>query len=262
MSSPGSPRGLGLAAGAKFAEAAYWSRERLEAELAAYSGAELEGLDFFDAGGTQGYIAVFDCLVVLAFRGTEASDPRDLYADLNFRKVFDPVSGAAVSAGFVGALDHVWPGILDALAWRLAGRRLVILGHSLGGALATLAAARLAGRLAGLELVTYGAPRAGGASLVRVLARLDRWLRVVNGVDLVTRLAPWVFGHRHGGDLRYINAAGALMRGASPLTIACDRLLGAGFSPRRWLAAGAADHSISRYRARLAAIELRAEFDG
>lgn len=261
MRSP--PWGGGLAAAAGFAEAAYLPHGDFAGDAGAarftagLSAGALSRLRFFNAGGSQAYLAVFDDVAVLGFRGTEAADPRDWLADVKFRMARDQLTGGRVHRGFLGALDRIWPPILEALlAPSRRSRRLVIVGHSLGAGLAIIAAARLALITdLPLELITFGAPRAGGAGLVAALSGV-RWVRVVNGADVVTRLPPWIFGYRHGGDLRYMPRAGPVMRGASWMTIFADRLRRADFRPSRAAANALGDHRIGVYRDRLERAEL------
>ena len=78
--------------------------------------------------------------------------------------------------------------------------RLIITGHSLGGALATLAAADIRSHkdpwyLANTELYTYGSPRIGNEALARFLSNQSRLsYRVTSMHDLIPRLPP-VHGH-------------------------------------------------------------------
>ncbi len=75
-------------------------------------------------------------MAVLAFRGTE-KDSRDIKTDLNLR--FYSANGAKVHTGFQQAFRRVAPAINEALT-SLGAFKLYITGHSLGGALALVAA--------------------------------------------------------------------------------------------------------------------------
>ena len=76
-------------------------------------------------------------------------------------------------------------------------RKLVIAGHSLGGATATLIADLLweAGNK-NIALITAGAPRPGGRRLRRRLEGLEQY-RFVHGNDIVPLTPPWLFGYVH-----------------------------------------------------------------
>ena len=156
--------------------------------------------------------------MIVAFRGTEvkggfARVARDILSDSRALPV-DSGQGGKLHRGFRDALDEVWDGapaqrrLRDFLA-RLDpdGHRSVWLtGHSLGAALATLAAHRQ-GRVRGLY--TFGSPRVGDARFAADF-HVPTW-RFVNHQDLVPnlppRLAPF-FPYGHVGELKYIDRTG------------------------------------------------------
>ena len=76
-------------------------------------------------------------------------------------------------------------------------RKLIITGHSLGGATATLIADLLweAGNR-NIALVTAGAPRPGGRALRKRLEGLEI-LRFVHGNDIVPNTPPFITGYVH-----------------------------------------------------------------
>ena len=76
-------------------------------------------------------------------------------------------------------------------------RKLVIAGHSLGGATATLIADLLweSGNK-NIALITAGSPRPGGRRLKRRLKDLEH-LRFVHGNDIVPGTPPWLAGYVH-----------------------------------------------------------------
>src|SRR5262249_13938988 len=80
---------------------------------------------------------------------------------------------------------------------RQPGQALWLAGHSLGGALATLAAAHL-GRDAVQGLYTYGCPRVGDAAFAAVLPRRSHF-RFVHRDDWVTTVPPDLLGYVHAG---------------------------------------------------------------
>ena len=76
-------------------------------------------------------------------------------------------------------------------------QQLVIAGHSLGGATATLIADLLweSGNK-NISLVTAGSPRPGGRRLRRRLKDLEHY-RFVHGDDIVPGTPPWLAGYVH-----------------------------------------------------------------
>ena len=163
--------------------------------------------------GTEAYAAVKDTHGILAFRGTEvilpgdsaqkiASVLRDWLTDSNFSHTRFEQAGW-VHAGFAKAFNSIWESLVElskeAEHWWCTG-------HSLGAALASLAAVRLnqhGCKLSGL--VTYGQPRCGDRDFAQALNQLP-YVRVVNGCDLVPRMPPEAFGYQHGGTLVHFDA--------------------------------------------------------
>ncbi|MDB4673759.1 lipase family protein [Verrucomicrobiales bacterium] len=93
-----------------------------------------------------------------------------------------------VHAGFARALSRVWPHLkqrLDALAGD--GATVFFTGHSLGGALATLAAALWDGDPAQSQTATFGAPHAGNAEFAVAYSKVPI-IRVTRGGDPVPDL--------------------------------------------------------------------------
>ena len=75
-------------------------------------------------------------------------------------------------------------------------RRLVLTGHSLGGATATMLAERLAERFPDLILITFGSPRPGGRKF-RERMRHTNHYRFVHGDDVVPKTPPFLGGYVH-----------------------------------------------------------------
>jgi triacylglycerol lipase len=148
---------------------------------------------FVDGADTgRGYFASNDNHAMLAFRGTEADNDNDKKADAEINRI--PEAGALVHSGFKRYLDAVWDQVTQCVAGYRANhpnQSICITGHSLGGALATLAFTRL--NEPASSLITFGCPRLGNASycnLIAAAARTRVCYRAVDNLDIVTHLPP------------------------------------------------------------------------
>jgi triacylglycerol lipase len=158
----------------------------------------------YDDGLTQGFLARSEDFAALVFRGTSSqADWRT-----NLRAQLAPVQtpgGRTVRlhAGFLDAfagLEQTLRADLDAHVGDKLG--LYIAGHSLGGALAQIAAAMLE-RDTLAACYTFGAPRVGDQRFDEVV-KCPHY-RIVNGWDLVTTLPPpFPSAFRHSGDPRLL----------------------------------------------------------
>ncbi|HEY0140187.1 MAG TPA: lipase family protein [Thermoanaerobaculia bacterium] len=156
---------------------------------------------------------------VLVFRGTD--DPRDWMKNLDARLIPWP-HGGEVHSGFASIFKEVKQ---DVLAIAAASRRpLFVTGHSLGGALATLATSVLiANGRAPRATYTFGAPRCGNGEFCDTVERVP-FFRIVNNRDLVANVPLATMGYRHAGELHYIESDGDLAKEPSMLAIKRDHL--------------------------------------
>ncbi len=159
--------------------------ERLKQELHALN-ANL--IQTFDTQGTQAILIDTNKFIVLAFRGTETTSIRDIKSDIK-AVITHCDSGGNLHSGFKQAYEAVEIEIQQALNQEsLAQKPLLITGHSLGGALATIAAKKLihAGGLA--ACYTFGAPRVGDEEWISDIK--TPIYRIVNAADCVTMMPP------------------------------------------------------------------------
>jgi triacylglycerol lipase len=144
--------------------------------------------------GTQAMLVEFGGAVpftVLVFRGTE-QNIKDYLTDLEFGELSLLKNKKEVHAGFTEALDSVWHDMAAALA-RLNGP-VFYTGHSLGAALATLAAARHPPS----AVYTFGSPRVGNQAFIDSLSKVPIY-RIVDDEDIVTTVPTAALGFRHVG---------------------------------------------------------------
>ena len=160
--------------------------------------------------GTDAYLAHNGRFAIVTFRGTQPDDWNDLFNISCFVPIRWDVG--FVHKGFAAALDAVWRPLEDALNTLPVDCRVWFTGHSLGGALASLAAVRTGGRAAGVY--TFGSPRVGDAVFAAHLGHRfeEASIRYVNDHDVVTHVPPEPFAfpgrYTHVDRLRWINKDG------------------------------------------------------
>jgi hypothetical protein len=193
---------------------------------AARAGAADEGLDefrFFTAASTQAFTAADPTRRVLAFRGTESTNPIDWARDAQFKP--RPAALGRVHSGFDAALDEVWPSVVTEMAGDT--RPLIITGHSLGGGLSIMAAARLVEAGTPPEAVyVFGCPRTGLGDFRDAYdaALRDVTFRIINHIDLVTRVPLLAQGYRVPGRRMYFDTSHTFHGDAGAWHIAKDDL--------------------------------------
>lgn len=138
---------------------------------------------------------------VLVFRGTE-QNIKDFLTDLKIGKFLLSAKQMELHEGFAEALDSVWHKI-DAELARLACP-VFYTGHSLGAALATLAAARRVPK----AVYAFGSPRVGNPAFAALLNDIPIY-RIVDDEDVVTTLPPEALGFRHAGTEHRLLAPGS-----------------------------------------------------
>ncbi len=176
--------------------------------------AGLDEVRFFDKRSTQCFVASNREFAVVAFRGSEVwrrrsgFDARVVAADFMTNADFwlaDWTDGGKVHRGFKNALEEVWVDLFPHLVvLQRRGCRIWMTGHSLGAALATLAADRF-GEVQGV--FTFGSPRVGNRRFKENYS--IRTYRFVNGNDMVTRVPPSGL-YVHVGEPKFIDHGGAI----------------------------------------------------
>ena len=131
----------------------------------------------------------------LAFRGTEQV-LKDLLIDLELGKFTVAGTKMNVHDDFEKALASVWGDIETELNKLPANCPVFYTGHSLGAALATLAAAKRPPK----ALYTFGSPQVGNQAFVNSLPNIIPIHRVVDDQDVVTTLPPAFVEFQHAGQ--------------------------------------------------------------
>lgn len=169
-----------------------------------------------DDTGTFIWVCSKGDTVYAVARGTEPDDPRDIKTDLNADRKQDKKSGYRIHDGFLKAWLNIAPVLMEEvfnLSMEIEAKQTVYCGHSLGGAIMTIAAAAHNPQY----LITFGQPKVAGKPFVQHLANKDvEYYRYVYRGDIVPRLLFWG-GYKHGGT-----------------DILIDKYLRLHVSPSRW----------------------------
>ncbi len=161
-------------------------------------------LEVFREAGAFGFVVADDRNLVVALRGTDEA----IDWVTNLKTAQTRGFGGAVHRGFLDALALIWPQVwAKVIEARDNEQTLWLTGHSLGGALATILAARFAEE--GLEpylTCTFGSPRVFSPKAAS--AYLPRLYRFVNKGDLVPTVPPpftlpW-YRYSHTGSLSIV----------------------------------------------------------
>lgn len=209
-----------------------------ECSLAAYADEELAAHLFGTGGlsiaangvisgrryGGRCYVLVDDEKIILAFRGTQTVKTshlasltafrdqmskvlRDMTTDAKARRVpWAGRSSGTVHRGFAQSLAEMLPeieGLVDELRAQNPARRLWLTGHSLGAALATLAADCL-DEVQGIHV--FGSPQVGDREFAEKV-RFNGW-RFRHHADVISWAPSRLLGYCHVQPCTYFDRAG------------------------------------------------------
>ncbi|HEY9028099.1 MAG TPA: lipase family protein [Burkholderiaceae bacterium] len=138
---------------------------------------------------------------VIATRGTRAEHSKaDILTDLRGSMTSFGDYGP-VHQGFRNTFDSVLPGLMRDERRIMDADVVHCVGHSLGGAVATLIAAHFSARGKAVKLYTFGSPRVGAfgtAGAMETSIGKDNIFRVSHDLDPVTMVGPFPFRHVNG----------------------------------------------------------------
>lgn len=193
-------------------------------------GLDWDRFEYISNASTQCFVAGNADVIVVCYRGTEMSG-WDFLQDLVAIQVGDAGIEGRAHLGFLNGLAEAWDhrgglaegqGLVAALKRHRTDQKVWFTGHSLGGAIAVLAAARLIcekkilfpADVAGI--ITFGQPRVGNDVFASAYddkyGLKNRHVRFVNNMDGVT-LSPLPFrvlkfpSYRHVGRVAFIDRA-------------------------------------------------------
>ena len=217
------------------AKLVYESKAKVTAEL---KNAGFKSVVFLDSGSTQGFAAIgyqspkggdFQNIAIVSFRGTEA-DYLDILTNASFtQRKFEGNAAKGVHGGFLTGVEEIWgtpshhlgldygqdidvdwkgaEGLAEVLEGIHESHDLYFTGHSLGGALALVAALHaehygLGGRIKGIY--TVGQPKVMGKAFSKKFFETPnlhkRFFRIVNRGDIVPRVPMSVMGYGHNAN--------------------------------------------------------------
>ncbi|KAF2643139.1 alpha/beta-hydrolase [Massarina eburnea CBS 473.64] len=145
-------------------------------------------------------------MIVITFRGTASID--NWITDLTFKTVDTNLcEGCTAHAGFWQSWQDSRKEVLASVE-RLSNAnptfKIVTTGHSLGGAIATIAAADLRNLKYNVDLYTYGAPRIADSTLSSYITKQGNNYRVTHYNDIVPQVPPMFMDFVHISPEYYI----------------------------------------------------------
>ncbi|WP_327064288.1 lipase family protein [Kitasatospora sp. NBC_01302] len=246
---------------ARACDLAYKDRATIEEQAASWGFGQVRHHETrftppFPLQDTQAYTMAGDRMIITAFRGTQPAEIRDWLSDAETPPWPGPAKTGYVHYGFAEALESIFPSVRDALAeLRTEGQSVWFTGHSLGGALAMLAGARMSleePRLQADGVYTFGQPRTCDRILAAAFNKgfKDRMYRFVNNNDIVPQLPPEPV-YTHVDNLRYIDSAGRIHDSMTLQAGLADRAKGLTADAFAPASAGIRDHFMHNYLAAL-----------
>jgi triacylglycerol lipase len=195
-------------------------------------------IKMFSHGGTECYVLSCPKNYIVVFRGTEPTSWEDIKADVQFRKV------GGIHRGFKAALDDIWDNLYAHYEKNATGKQLLVTGHSLGAALATLYSHRICD--SNSACYTFGSPRVGTPKQTKKM--VFSAYRFRNNNDIVTKVPPEFLGFSHKSDkTTYFDVEGNVKEGYSRWYMVKQWFKGTGKGLLKGKVDGFSDHSMGGY---------------
>ncbi|MDP6958208.1 MAG: hypothetical protein QF645_05275 [Planctomycetota bacterium] len=174
-----------------------------------------------DESGGRAYVAIYEKSLVIAFRGTKSAKSREFFSnlasdlDLRWKKMAwlpESYRQIKVHGGFASEYSRFRDAILKALDAH-PEKEIYIVGHSLGSALATLAAFDIeVSRERSVYLYVSGTPRIAGKSFQKAFEKeVTFCVRMTVGDDPFPRIFPRTLGYVHVGWLLPLSKDGTVV---------------------------------------------------
>lgn len=187
---------------ADFSHLAYLNPDFIQAQAEDWGYRHFEWIED-EKTDTQSFVVSKDNHIVVCFRGTGSGT--DWITDAKLFKTNSSDNQGRVHSGFKSSLDAVWSRIERKINTFGDDKKIFFTGHSLGAALAQLAAYRQAStdarRIGGVYV--FGSPRVGNQDYKAAYDKrlLSKTFLHINNKDLVPKVPPRILGYRHLGKL-------------------------------------------------------------
>ena len=251
---------------ARLSQAVYKSKKGSEDpdEVAILSDLQKEDPNFKTVTGAnknsaQAMLVEHEDFLCMAFRGTnELADWLD-----NLNSFSEAALFGRFHRGFWNSVEDVWDtinGTYEELH-NVKKRPLFITGHSLGGAMATVAASRFIHQdKPFISVYTFGQPRSMDRDTTRIFNAEagERCHRFQNNEDIVTRLPARLMGYSHVGKCLYIDVDKTIHQDPGFWFKFLDTFEGALDSARQiGTIMGIADHKVEEYMSAVETWDLK-----
>ncbi len=209
---------------------------------------KFESVTGFSRNTAQAALVEHEDYLCFAFRGTD--EPKDWLDNINAFSTAELFG--EFHRGFWNSVEDIWQGLFRLYQDKRneQPRPLFLTGHSLGGAMATVAASRLIHNdLPFTSTYTFGQPRAMTLATARVfnIEARGRTHRFQNNNDIVTRVPARFMGYSHVGNFIYIDENKRLKDDPGFWNRFLDTVQGAVDALRETGVDAVEDHDIGRY---------------